>query len=91
MAQQPTKGHAMASIALLRSFHGHGTGTDGAQRSPARALLDGVRHVFAAIQRAQQRYADREVARFLASRRGRFTDDIERQLMQRLTDRSFRP
>ena len=34
----------------------------------------------------QQRRADREIARFIASHGGLFTDDVERQLMQRLTN-----
>jgi hypothetical protein len=63
------------------------------QRVPAwRGLL---RLVVDAIERSRQRAADRDVARVLGGHLGpddRFTDEMERRLLQHLTgDRGFRP
>ena len=43
------------------------------------------RRVFDAVVAAQQKRAEREVATYLASRGGLFTDDMEREIMQRLS------
>ena len=43
------------------------------------------RRVFDTLIESQQRRADREIARFIASHGGLFTDDMERQVMRRLT------
>ena len=43
------------------------------------------RRVFDTLIESQQRRADREMARFIASHGGLFTDDMERQMMRRLT------
>lgn len=43
------------------------------------------RRVFDTLIESQQRRADREIARFVASHGGLFTDDMERQIMRRLT------
>lgn len=43
------------------------------------------RRIFDALMTAQQRRADREIARFLASHGGLMTDEMERQMMLRLT------
>jgi hypothetical protein len=42
------------------------------------------RRVFDALIESQQRRADREIARFLASNGGLLTDDAEREMMRRL-------
>jgi len=47
--------------------------------------------VFDAISQTQQRRAEREIARFLANHGGLLTDDMERELMQRLTGQGKRP
>src|SRR5262249_22775214 len=47
--------------------------------------------VYAAIVKAQERRAEREIARYLESHGGLLTDDIERQMMERLSGRSRRP
>jgi hypothetical protein len=47
--------------------------------------------VFDAISRAQERRAEREIARFLANHGGLLTDDMERELMQRLSGQGKRP
>jgi hypothetical protein len=45
------------------------------------------RRVFEAIVRAQERRAEREIAAYLASHGGLMTDDMERQIMNRLQGR----
>jgi hypothetical protein len=45
------------------------------------------RRVFGAIVRAQERRAEREIAAYLASHGGLMTDDMERQIMNRLQGR----
>ncbi len=53
--------------------------TDKAPRSPF------WRRAFEAMVAAQQKRAEREVAAYLATRGGLFTDDMEREIMQRLS------
>jgi hypothetical protein len=48
------------------------------------------RRAFDAMVTAQQKRAEREVATYLASRGGLFTDDMEREIMQRLSGNSRR-
>ena len=43
------------------------------------------RRVYDGIVAAQQRRAEREIAAYLASHGGVFTDDTEREIMQRLS------
>ena len=43
------------------------------------------RRVFDGIIDAQQRRAEREIARYLANHGGLLNDDMERQIMERLT------
>ena len=49
------------------------------------------RRVYDRIVEAQQRRAEREIARYLASHGGLLTDSMERELMQRLTGQGKRP
>lgn len=44
------------------------------------------RRFFDRLIESQQRRADREIARFVVSHGGLFTDDVERQIMQRITN-----
>jgi hypothetical protein len=53
-----------------------------AEKAPRPSLW---RRVFDRMIESQQRRADREIARFVASHGGLFTDDMERQIMRRLT------
>jgi hypothetical protein len=53
-----------------------------AEKTPRKSLW---RRVFDRMIESQQRRADREIARFVASHGGLFTDDMERQIMRRLT------
>lgn len=53
-----------------------------AEKAPRKSLW---RRVADAMIAAQQRRADREIARFIASHGGLFTDDVERELMRRVT------
>jgi len=43
-----------------------------------------LRRIFDAIFESRQKQVDREITRFLARSGGRFTDDIEREMTQRL-------
>ena len=46
--------------------------------------------LFAAMAESRQRQADREIARFMAGRGGKFTDEMEREIERRfLTGTSF--
>ncbi len=49
------------------------------------------RRVFDAMVASQQRRAEREISAYLANRGGLFTDDTEREIMQRLTGNARRP
>jgi len=48
------------------------------------------RRIIDAISAAQQRRADREIALYLANHGGLFTDDMEREIMRRLSGSSRR-
>lgn len=50
--------------------------------SPREGLL---RRIFAAFERSHQRRLEREAGRFIAEHGGRVTDDLERQLSERVT------
>jgi hypothetical protein len=54
-------------------------------RGPARKGL--WRRAYEGILRSQQRRAEREIAAYLESHGGLFTDDMEREIMQRLEGR----
>ena len=55
------------------------------RRSNAVATKTGVlRHIFDAIFESRQKQIDRDITRFLARSGGHFTDDIEREMTQRL-------
>jgi hypothetical protein len=53
-----------------------------AEAAPRRGFW---RRVYDGIALAQQRRAEREIARFLTNHGGLLTDDMERELMRRLT------
>ena len=56
-----------------------------ATKSNAEANKAGVlRRIFDAIFESRQKLAERDIARFLARSGGRLTDDIEREMTQRL-------
>jgi len=50
-----------------------------------------LRRIYAAMHRSRQTQAERVVAAYLESTGGRFTDDIERRLTERLITGSWRP
>ena len=50
-----------------------------------------VRRIFDAIFESRQKQADRDIARFLARSGGRLTDDIEREITQRLLTGNWNP
>ena len=49
-----------------------------------------LRRAFDALSESRQRQADKEIARFIANAGGRFTDDLERRMMARLTTSDWR-
>ena len=55
------------------------------RRSVFVTLTGVLRRIADAIYESRQRQADREIARFIAQSGGRLTDDIERQMMRRLS------
>jgi hypothetical protein len=60
-------------------------GDKASTRSNAVANKAGVlRRIFDAIFESRQKQAERDIARFLARSGGHFTDDIEREMTQRL-------
>jgi hypothetical protein len=60
-------------------------GDKASTRINAVATKTGVlRRIFDAIFEPRQKQIDRDITRFLARSGGRFTDDIEREMMQRL-------
>jgi hypothetical protein len=50
-----------------------------------------LRRIFDAIFESRQKQADRDIARFLARSGGRLTDDIEREIAQRLLTGNWSP
>ncbi len=66
--------------------HRHYAPADVAEARPPRKSF--WRRAFDALVEAQQRRADREIARFLASHGGLMTDDMERQIMEHLSRRN---
>jgi hypothetical protein len=50
-----------------------------------------LRRIFNAFMESRQRQVDRDIARFIARSGGRLTDDMERQMMQRLLTGSRNP
>ena len=45
--------------------------------------------IFDAIFESRQRHAELEIARFIARSGGRLTDDVERRLMERISQAAF--
>ena len=60
-----------------------------AHDAPARKPI--WRRMFDALVETQQRRAEREIARYLATHGGLLTDDMEREMMRRLTGSGRRP
>jgi hypothetical protein len=58
------------------------TATETATAKPARKSL--LSRLYTAIVQSQQRRAEREIGRYLASR-GPLTDEVEREIMRRLS------
>jgi hypothetical protein len=48
-----------------------------------------LRRIFNAVSASRQRHADLEIARFIARSGGRLTDDVERQMMARISQAAF--
>ena len=69
----------IAGILALTSRH-----KDSTKSSPDANKPGILRRIFGAIFETRQEQIEREVARFVARSGGRITDDIERQIMQRL-------
>ena len=81
----------MTYAAHHRGFVPH-FGDKASTRSNAVANKAGVlRRIFDAIFESRQKQADRDIARFLARSGGRLTDDIEREITQRLLTGNWNP
>jgi hypothetical protein len=75
----------MAYAAHHRDFVPHFRDQASATGSNAVARKAGLlRRIFDAIVEQRQKQADRDIARFLARSGGRLTDDMEREMTQRL-------
>jgi hypothetical protein len=60
-------------------------GSNASTTSNGNASKVGVlRRIFDAMFESRQRQADRQIAAFVAGRGGRFTDELEREIMRRL-------
>jgi hypothetical protein len=75
-------------MSTLTYTHRDLTTAEEASAAPRRGFW---RRVFDGIALAQQRRAEREIARYLASHGGLLTDGMERELMQRMTGNGKRP
>lgn len=64
------------------TYANSGTSAASPAVQPARKSI--WRRMFEAMVESQQRRADREIARFLVNHGGLLTDDMEREMMQRL-------
>jgi len=73
----------MSTLTYTEADYAPGAGAGA--RGPARGAL--WRRVYAAVMRSQQRRAEREIAAYLNSHGGLFTDEIEREIMHRLQGR----
>jgi hypothetical protein len=66
-------------------------GGEGPKKREAVAEKFGVlRRIFDAVLHSRQRHADQEIAAFLARSGGRLTDDLERELMRRISTSNWR-
>jgi hypothetical protein len=70
---------------LTYTDHDYAADANAAERGPHRQGL--WRRAYDAILRSQQRRGEREIAAYLKSHGGLFTDDMEREIMQRLEGR----
>ena len=67
-------------------------GHEAPTRSDAVANKVGImRRIFDAIIESRQKQVDRSIARFLAQSGGRLTDDMEREMMERLFKGNWNP
>jgi hypothetical protein len=64
------------------TYAGRDAAFEAAEAKPARKTL--LARFYSFIVQSQQRRAEREIARFLATR-GPLTDDVEREIMRRLS------
>jgi hypothetical protein len=73
----------MSTLTYTHDTLGAAATAPSARKSTWRRIID-------AISAAQQRRADREIALYLASHGGLFTDGMEREIMRRLSGNSRR-
>jgi hypothetical protein len=69
-------------MSTLTYTHGALAAPDTAEAKPARKSI--LARLFTAIVASQQRRAEREIGRYLATR-GPLTDEVEREIMRRLS------
>jgi hypothetical protein len=74
----------MTYAAHPNDFHSFADQETGFPRAAVAKKPGILRRLFQAFTASRRRAADREIERFLARSGGRFTDDLERDLMQRV-------
>ena len=74
----------MTCAANYRDFGSYFRDKDSTKSSPDVNKPGILQRIFGAIFETRQEQIEREVARFVARSGGRMTDDIERQIMQKL-------
>jgi hypothetical protein len=74
----------MTYAAHPRDFHAFAADAAVPQRNAAGDKPSLLRRAFQAFTASRERTANRELERFLARSGGRFTDDLERELMRRV-------
>jgi hypothetical protein len=75
----------MTYTAHHKNFAPYVDGEGPAKRDAVAKKLGVLRRILNAVLNSRQRQADRQIAAFLARSGGRLTDDIERELMRRIS------
>ena len=65
-------------------------GEEPTNREAAAKRFGVLRRIFDAVMHSRRRHADQEIAAFLARSGGRLTDDLERELIRRITMSDWR-
>jgi len=80
-------------MSVLTVHHGHAGPHHGRGWNTAVGQAVGLaRRAFNAVMRSRERHANEDIARYIQQSGGRLTDEIEREMMRRLTSNwNFRP
>lgn len=89
-ASRPTHGaKPMTYAAQHKNFDLYVSDAAAPKRGAAVKKTGALRRIVDAIFESREKQADREIARILTGSGGRLTDDIERQMMQRLSPKNW--